>query len=399
MFLSFRSSAGFIGSGDTYRRKLSVELNPGLNSSVSPLPPGVDLLHIRALGKSDTLHFLFCNQGAPTLLLLHTNTTSSTIQVDWPAFLARNTTGSLRVEPESSVLYSSAVVLTRLWEYDDVNNTADPEKVPPSSFLPPYQLQNFTWTGLNNKTLDPAGHTAQLCGGDASPSFANGSLCLQFSAFETEGRDQGWPSLLHNANSSQIRVWLDGLLPRANRSRFSLELQAVGGPYPLGRVEEIRSIDDEYTPSIFQVSQWVSSPSNSSSVVLGFVQWKPVAYRRAKPVFEDATPCHHTASVPLGQAAPASGLVRAFYGSKPSTTGLNVSFGIAGDPFYAMTNYLSWTMLVGLGHPPVDTFSPLVLSIMAVGLGTPMILILLGGICVCSRKRATPQSQAYEPIN
>lgn len=54
--------------------------------------------------------------------------------------------------------------------------------------------------------------------------------------------------------------------------------------------------------------------------------------------------------------------------------------------------------MVGLGSPPVDSFSPLVLVIMAVGLGTPMLIILLGGVCVCVRKNR-PQTQVYEPIN
>lgn len=53
-------------------------------------------------------------------------------------------------------------------------------------------------------------------------------------------------------------MWLDGMSPRSNRSRFLLELQAVGGAYPLSRVEVQRSIDDEFTPSIFQVIKWQS---------------------------------------------------------------------------------------------------------------------------------------------
>ncbi|KAM6972991.1 glycosylated lysosomal membrane protein [Aplochiton taeniatus] len=376
---------------------VSLELNPGANS----LPPGVDLLHVRAQGVNDTLHFLLCSQGAPTLLLVHTNSTVSKVQVDWPAFLTRNATGSLKVEPESSIVHSSAMVFTRLWEYDDVNDTADPDSVPRSSFLPPYELQNFTWSDMN-RTLDPAAHTATLCGGDGSSSFINGSFCLQLSAFESEGRDRGWPSLLHNANSSQMKVWLSGVSPRANQSRFSLELQAVGGASLMDRVDVVRSIDDEYTPSIFKVSQWVSSPPNQTSTVLSYAQWKPVAYRQPVPVFEDSTPCHHSGPVPVPQRerpAAASGLVRAFYGPEPPAAGINMTFSIAGDPYYSVTKFLSWTMLVGLGTPPVDSFSPLVLSIMAVALGTPMIILLLGGVYVCVRKTVTPLPQVYEPIN
>uniref|UniRef100_UPI0037E99897 glycosylated lysosomal membrane protein n=1 Tax=Semicossyphus pulcher TaxID=241346 RepID=UPI0037E99897 len=377
-------SLGLFSGGETYRRQLSVELNPG---SPSPLPPG-DLLHVRAVGDNDTLHFLFCSLGAPTLLLVHTNTSSSTVTVDWPQFEARNTSGGLKVEPESSILYSTAIVFSRLLEYNDMNDTADTT----SDLFPPYKLQDFRWSRLNL-----SGPSALLCG--VAATFSNGSLCLQLSVFGSEGRGQSWPRLLHTANSSQIGVWLDGVLPRATRSRFMLELQAVGGAYPLSKVDVVRSIDDEYTPSIFKVSQWVSV-ENGSSDVLSFVQWKPVAYRRSDPALEDATPCRH--SNPQRQSgqetAVLSALVRAFY-TEPETFGLNVSFGIAGEPFYNSTKFLSWTVLVGSGSPPADSFSPLVLSMMAVGLGTPMILLLLGGVCVCVRKRAEPSAMAYEPIN
>lgn len=73
------------------------------------------------------------------------------------------------------------------------------------------------------------------------------------SVFGLDGRGMSSPHLLHSANSTQLEVWLDGLLPRGNHSRFQLELQAVGGAHPLSRVDIQRSIDDEFTPSIFKV--------------------------------------------------------------------------------------------------------------------------------------------------
>ncbi|KAK5855540.1 hypothetical protein PBY51_005637 [Eleginops maclovinus] len=360
---------------------LSVELNPGWPS---PLPPVGDLLHVRAVGDNDTLHFLFCSLGAPTLLLVHTNSSSSTLEVDWTQFLTRKVSGSLRVEPESSILQSNAIVFSRLLEYDDVNNTANPT----SDFFPPYDLRDFTWARLNL-----SGASALLCG--AAATFANGSLCLKLTVFDSEGRDQILPRLLHSANSSQVEVWLDGVLPQATRSRFLLELQAVGGAYPLSRVEVQRSIDDEFTPSIFKVLQWLP-PLNRTYGGSGFLQWKPVSYRQFSPVVEDGTPAQHSPPRPQSCAEESSGLIRAFY-AEPETFGLNVSFGLAGEPFYNSTRFFSWTVLLGVGLPPMDSFSPAVLIMMAVGLGTPMILLLLGGVCVCIRKRASASS--YEPIN
>ncbi|XP_058475275.1 glycosylated lysosomal membrane protein [Solea solea] len=380
LFFSLFSSSG----QSSFTRQLTVQLNPGWSA---PAPPGGDLLHIRAVGDNDTLHFLFCSQGAPTLLLVHTNSSSSSVKVDWTLFLARNTTGSLRVEPESSVLSSTALVFSRLLEYDDINDTASMT----SDLFPPYELQNLGWSRVNSS--DPF---APLCGSVVNSS---GSICLQLSAFESEGRDQSWPRLLHTANSSQLGVWLDGVSPRAARSRFMLELQAVGGAYPLSRVDVHQSIDDEFTPSIFKASHWVSS-ANGSSEVVGFVRWRSVAFRRSKPALEDATPCRNSAPRPQSSeaAAAASGLIRAFY-SNIETFGLNVSFGLAGEPFYNSTRLLSWTLLVGVGSPPVDSFSALVVAIMAVGLGAPVLVLLVGGVWICTRKRAMEQTAAYEPIN
>lgn len=89
------------------------------------------------------------------------------------------------------------------------------------------------------------------------------SYCLKFpnlfvfqlSVFGSEGRVDLEPRLLHSANSSQLEVWLNGLPPRSNMSRFMLELEAVGGAYPLSKVDVRKFIDDEYTPSIFQVTK------------------------------------------------------------------------------------------------------------------------------------------------
>lgn len=93
-----------------------------------------------------------------------------------------------------------------------------------------------------------------------------------------------------------------------------------------------------------QVSRWVPA-LNDTSDVPGFIQWKPVAYREARPTLEEATPCHHSEPKPLSgqEATAASGLVRAFY-TDPEAFGLNISFGLAGEPFYNSTRFLSWSV-------------------------------------------------------
>ena len=65
--------------------------------------------------------------------------------------------------------------------------------------------------------------------------------------------------------------------------------------------------------------------------------------------------------------------------------GFNLSFGIQGDGFYKATNYTSWTMVTGHGRPVADKFSLMVMLVIAVGLGLPVCVLLLGGAGIAFR--------------
>lgn len=53
-------------------------------------------------------------------------------------------------------------------------------------------------------------------------------------------------------------------------------------------------------------------------------------------------------------------------------------------------------MLLGVGTPPVDSLSPLILGIMAVALGAPGLMLLAGGIFLLLGQK---QCSEYQPIN
>jgi hypothetical protein len=53
-------------------------------------------------------------------------------------------------------------------------------------------------------------------------------------------------------------------------------------------------------------------------------------------------------------------------------------------------------MLLGVGPPPVDSLSPLVLGIMAVALGAPGLVLLGGGLVLLLRHK---QYSDYQSIN
>ncbi|XP_057582463.1 glycosylated lysosomal membrane protein isoform X2 [Hippopotamus amphibius kiboko] len=218
------------------------------------LDPSQSLLHIRAVGTNSTLHYVWSSLGPPAVLLVATNTPNSTLSVNWSLLISSHPDGGLMVLPKESIQFSSALVFTRLFEFDSTN-TSDTAAKPPGKSYPPYSLANFTWNNISD-SLDPATLSATFRGHpshDPTGAFANGSLAFRVQAFSRSGRPAQPPRLLHTADTCQLEVALVGASPQGNRSLFGLEVAALGQGPDCPSVQEQRSIDDEYTPAVFQV--------------------------------------------------------------------------------------------------------------------------------------------------
>lgn len=144
-----------------------------------------------------------------------TNTPHSTLRVNWSLLISSDPEGSLMVLPKDSIQFSSAVVFTRLFEFDSTN-TSDAVTKPPRKSYPPYSLAEFSWNNITD-SLDPATLSATFRGHpihDPTGAFANGSLALRVQAFSKSGRPAQPPRLLHTADTCQLEVALVGATPR-----------------------------------------------------------------------------------------------------------------------------------------------------------------------------------------
>ncbi|XP_050840266.1 glycosylated lysosomal membrane protein isoform X2 [Serinus canaria] len=376
-------------AGAERSRKVSMEYNPGWNSS------SVNLLHVRAVGPEDSLHYVWSSIGAPSVLLVATRSPNSALRVNWTQLLSPSPAGAIWIDPPDSVLYSTAVVFTKLFEFSEAKPSEE-------LFYPTYDLSEFSWDSLNH-TLNHTALTAELRGvpaTDPGGAFANGSLAFRVTAYESSGRAVPLPSLQHTPGSSQLQFIVAGVAPRGSGSRFRLQLATLEPPGAARHLRARSSIDDEYTPSVFQVLSLQAEPPNSSSP-LSFLQWKAAAYGSPSPRREDGIGCragglHVASGTPPGTPP----VLRAFFGDSLATSTasvLNVTFGGEEGHVYQERRYLSWSVLLGFGEPPRDTFSPLVISITAVALGTPLAMLLLGSCLLLLAQRR--RYSEYEPIN
>lgn len=357
-----------------------------------PTGPPENLLHIRAVGSNSTLHYVWSSLGPPAVVLVATNTPHSALSVNWSRLLSPEPAGGLVVLPKDSVQFSSALVFTRLFEFDSTN-TSDEAAEPPGKPYPPYCLAEWSWNNVTD-SLDPATLSATFRGHpihDPTGAFANGSLAFRVQAFSRSGRPDQPPRLLHTADTCQLEVALVGAVPRGNRSLFRLEVATLGQGPDCPSMREQHSIDDEYAPAVFQLDQllWGSLPS-------GFMQWRPVAFSQKQGGRESSLPCQVSPLYPTLAYLPQSPIVRAFFGSQNNFCAFNLTFGTSAGPGYWDQHYLSWSMLLGVGFPPMDALSPLVLGIMAVALGAPGLVLLSGGLFLLLGPKRYSE---YQPIN
>uniref|UniRef100_A0A8D0GBB4 Glycosylated lysosomal membrane protein n=1 Tax=Sphenodon punctatus TaxID=8508 RepID=A0A8D0GBB4_SPHPU len=361
-------------------RKVSLQYNPGLNSS------SVNLLHVRAVGCNNTLHYVWSSIGAPTALLVYTDSESSALRVNWTKLLSPSPAGAIVVEPAGSVLYSTAVVFSRVFEYNGAN-TSDLTAVHEDNFYPTYDLADFSWESVN-RTLNETALSATFQGvsvSDPKGAFRNGSISFRVTAYEESSRDTLLPRLLHTANSSKVEFIVNRVAPRGNGSRFALEIITVEEKGGRKTLESLRSINDEYTPTIFEVAQLVSDARNDSAGP-SFLQWKATAYSSQNAMREDSYHCRYYPLQTANRTLPRLSIAHAYFGealaSQHSVAAINISFGSEDNEAYEEKGYLSWSALIGFGTPPKDTFSPLVMAIMVVALGTPVVLLVAGSFVV-----------------
>ncbi|XP_048212512.1 glycosylated lysosomal membrane protein [Perognathus longimembris pacificus] len=387
LLLSLLLSAAPFGLLGEETRQVSLEVISGWPDFTQ------NLLHIRAVGTNSTLHYVWSSLGPPAVVLVATNTPHSVLRVNWTRLLSPNPDGGLMVLPKDSIQFSSALVFTRLLEFDSTNMSEEATQLLGKPY-PPYSLGNFSWNNITD-SLDPATLSATFRGHpvhDPTRAFANGSLTFKVQAFSTSGRPAQLPRLLHTAETCQLEVTLIGALPRGNHSLFGLEVATLGQGPSCPSVQEQHSIDDEYTPAVFQLDQLLWG-----SLSTGFMQWRPVAFSQKQGSRESALPCQVSPPHPTVEySLLKSSIVQAFFGSQNSFCAFNLTFGTSRGPGYWDQYYLSWSMLLGVGPPPLDALSPLVLGIMAVALGTPGLMLLGGGLILLLRHK---QYSDYQSIN
>lgn len=159
------------------------------------------------------------------------------------------------------------------------------------------------------------------------------------------------------------------------------------------KLNKRRNLDDEFTPGVFDVFDVVSPRSNNGSAG-AFVQYRPICYTVPERTVSGSTELKQGDIKNFLETSKdienfENTLPFSFYGYRLGTKvaqGTNITFGVSGDGFYSRSNFTSFSMLLGIGAPPIERLSAFVITFAAIGLGVPLLVLLIGGTTVLIKR-------------
>jgi hypothetical protein len=379
------SFCGVYCDNDENTRNLKVESNPDcLNQINKTLCEQYILVHVTADSNTggSTLHYLFDLIGKPSVLIAKTPKDTS-LNVNWTLISGNSNCVKFSKDPE----YVFSTVIDNIVLFNDTDGTSnysDPNNTDVIKFDPlhiKWDIVNLTESNGKKVMLEVN-----------ATHVHNGSFSLRFTAFGFQDHNEDLPKLLHTSDSMQIDIIASKIRSNYSSPRIAMELLMVSsedkseGAYKMNR---IRNLDDEFTPGIFDVYNLLSPRSNNDTIG-AFVQFRPVCYTSHYRSVSYSTESRHGEVQSADSNDFTYSLPSNFFSSVSLDTALkqaiNITFGQPDDGFYSHTNYISFSFLIGLGSPATEGLSMFVKIFSAVGLGVPLLVLVVGGIYVAVKK-------------
>ena len=294
-------------------------------------------------------HWIWSVIGRPTVQAAITGPGNFAF-VNWSLIFNTKDMGKSILYKENP-MYTGAVMLMNLIEFDDPNDEGVLERSP----FPPviYPIVNFHWQRaiLENSTQRLA---VQFIGSNYSSPLNNtsikGHINLTLSAYSNDGFGHWLPHLSHNSKTSQVDIQLEHLESSSgfNNSRYAIELYIVSETTSEASIirQVTTTLDDEHTPGIFKTEELIM-PGQSGTDYKSYLQWRPVVYTTRARDLSESTGVNVSQSIKVTQigATMKKSLLYVLYGDDLEdfmVRRVNVTFGSPDDGFFKKTKYQAW---------------------------------------------------------
>lgn len=350
---------------------------------------------------STLFHLWGAKEALSFLVVAATGGLDANITVDWAA-LRNGSAGSITFPSKPSHVFG--FVIPSLILYNDADDAGAFKNQNESARVP---VSDFTWSA---QTLPESDHEAAVLlqtthfQGNVLPNDTR--LLIQVAAYGEDGRSTVLPHLLRTPDSAQLDLVLDNFNLNISEetqtwkeARWGMDVVVFSSEHNTTEEDaEIKfltqkSLDDEHTPGVFNLDQISTTGARTGAKGGGYLQWRPVSYLTSDRDINEATTPNINTSLPqldsLTDPLKAS-LAYAVLGDNLTLPGgavtTVISFGQSKDKFYTAENYTTWTVALGEGSPPEETFSTLIVVIICIGVALPTIMLLGGCVALGVRR-------------
>eukprot|EP01136_Pigoraptor_vietnamica_P023719 Opistho-1_new@76123 len=368
-------------------RQSSAALNPGCGARCASAAGCLAVVNSTFTnpytGQTDALVYVWSVFGAPLVHLdYYDNAAASSVDIDWDALLTGGA-GSYGAIRRGNANYLASVVFDSVFEFLDHDDTA--------RFIPFYGNALVESRSLAGRAWNCSMATMPSPVLVAKTDNFTITLTVPFAS----GRSPIPPRRILQTNSTQITVETLAF-SSVDKAKVGVNVTLVGAAAQAIVPLVSTTIDDEYTPSIFQTVK-VLLP-HPGFAVGGYAQWKPCAYFGPTRKAGDRTRAEFVeeiyATTPPVPLSPEGG--GSVWGANATGRSMLVAFGSPEDKDYNPV-YVAWELSLGYGNTGKDELSGLVIAIIACCVGIPF-AVIIGGIAFSFVRSRLGRVQSYTAI-
>ncbi|GFU38233.1 glycosylated lysosomal membrane protein B [Nephila pilipes] len=344
----------------------------------------LNLVHVRADGAEDAVHYIWSTYNLPSVIVTRT-TLDTEVKLD---------VGKLQTFENGALTFSKSplafigLTVTELFQLSYQTDTADIEE---ASEIERLNLHDFLWNNVTEKTLKCLDYSAslELKGTGNDEIFSNKGLFeLQFSVIGDEEVAPNFPHLIYSGNSTQIKIGLDSLYSKnSTRIRYGVGIQMISRLAETCtdmhcKLHTTKLISDEFSPGIFSDVDILSPCFKADNEKGSFLTWMPVSYTSKEPSVANSAEAKLTSTCSFSSISHIQSVAELFFNNEKNIAVniFNLTFGTKGDGFYPKTEYSSWSLMLGTGVSVHPKLSVAVIIFITVGMASLLIFLVVGVI-------------------
>ncbi|CAI2731672.1 unnamed protein product [Schistosoma spindalis] len=414
----------------------NVTINHNPNCNLSKGCDKYDVIYINGRNLTSSVHvFITASErfSLPSILIIHSSSAEANPVIEWENL---NISSGKRLNI-GNVTQSYALVFYKMLEYNDLSDDVNMSIYPQNSDqIRIHHLNEYNWkrNSNNDSSLFFEDNLFEITYNGTSPKMASPyeQVIIKFRISNTTQHHKDMPHLLFKPGwIIQFDILFNNLTSNFNQSRFGLQLMMMSNltldPTEEFRKEVLLSIDDELTPGNFEMTnillgESVSKMNNNdeqysrnSTHPSAFLQIKPACFidnhlrtvQNSRNVYigkhQDLLDNNKIGNDNLSQFDLLNySFPSIFYADRlnPNSNNntnlkpisirlLNVSFGTSTDGFYAKSKFIVWTASFGLGNPPTDNLSSLLIGLIIFSMLIIVSSVVLGILLVIVLRRNT----------